>query len=141
MKSDDNTQNTDFDIEDSPNKEVEEESPDRKQELSPGKVKEEDGSPSKAKEKSQTNLIVDEEKLHDKVYWSDYYDYMQFAFGMFGVFIYSLLAGICAVVLLFLSYYLTNWTSLPFEEQQKSYHPWIFGGTIVVYNLLTFTRG
>lgn len=72
-------------------------------------------SPSKTKEKENktegADLMIAEEKEYDKVRISDYVKLFSFSYGAWTMGLYFFQCVICAVIQLFLSYFLTLWTS------------------------------
>ena len=60
--------------------------------------------------------MIAEEKEYDKVYFSDYVKLFKYSYGSWtmGLFLFQNL--FCSVIQLFLSYFLTYWTSQPFKE-------------------------
>jgi len=85
-------------------------------------------------------LIVAEEELPGEVTWEVYRKFLNYSYGNWGIFGYLLISSVCGFTQLFTSYYLSKWTGLKFEEQQKEIHPAIFGGSIIIYIGLTFIR-
>lgn len=93
-----------------------ESSPEKLAENSSKKLKDE--SPEKKKENKTegADLMIAEEKEYDKVYFSDYVKLFKYSYGSWtmGLFLFQNL--FCSVIQLFLSYFLTYWTSQPFKE-------------------------
>lgn len=108
--------------EDEDEDEVEEDkvTPIRKQEGdSPSKKHEGSASASKKKENRAegADLIVAEERHYDKVTFGDYVRLFRFSYGVWAAFLYFFQCVFCASIQLFITYFLTYWTSQKFEEQ------------------------
>jgi len=97
-------------------------------------------SEEEEEEKPAEELIVPEEAIESKIYWSDYYNYSKFALGCFGIIFYLFVSLVCSFLLLAVTYWLAIWTSKPLEEQQKSYYPKIFVVIICSYTLSVYLR-
>lgn len=114
-----------------------ESSPEKKSEASPDKKKEGDG---KANKTEGADLMIAEEKQYDKVTFSDYVKLFSFSYGAWTMVAFLLQSIFCACIQLFITYFLTHWTSQPFEEQQKKEYPIIFSATVVFFMLMSLTR-
>lgn len=94
-------------------------SPDKLLDDSPDKKKEDD-SPTKKKEGENktegADLIVAEERTYEKVSMRDYANLFSFSFGCWSIFVYFFQCLLCACIQLFITYFLTHWTSQTYEE-------------------------
>ena len=66
---------------------------------------------------------------------------LQYSLGNFGFFLYFFFSISAACCQLYTTFWVSKWTEEPFDEQQKGWYPMIFGVLIVVYVVLTFSRG
>lgn len=115
-----------------------ESSPEKKTE-SPDKKKE-GGGGKKGNKTEGADLMIAEEKQYDKVRISDYVKLFSFSYGSWTIVAFLMQTVFCALIQLFISYFLTYWTGRPFEEQQKKEYPIIFSGSIIFFMLMALLR-
>lgn len=103
----------------------------------------ENGGSAKKKRENKTegaDLMVADEKEYDKVRIKDYVRLFSFSYGAWTMGLFFFQTLFCALIQLYLSYFLTYWTNQPFEEQQKSMYPAIFAGSIVFFMAMSYCR-
>ena len=83
---------------------------------------------------------MSEELDGGEVTMADIYNLLSFSIGYWGFAAYFLFCFASAFCQLYTTYWVSDWSSQPFEEQQKAIYPQTFGWLIFVYIFLTFTR-
>lgn len=93
------------------------------------------------KKEEAADLIVPEERLPGKIAFRDYINLFSFGPGGFGFFLFFFVCLLTALAQLGTSFTLSNWTSQTLEEQQKSFYPGMFCGSVFLYISFCLLRG
>ena len=86
-------------------------------------------------------MIIEEEADTGDVTIGDLNNYLSFSFGCWSYWMYFIFGLVSALLQLYTTYFVSDWSNKPFEEQQRSYYPIVFGISVLVYMLFTFLRG
>lgn len=65
---------------------------------------------------------------------------MNFGLGCWGIVIFLTINIVASVTQLAVSFFLADWTKQDLENQQKSYYPNMFIGSVIVFMILVLAR-